>query len=193
MTTKLILSIITVILSLLLSIASSTAIGRYFPSLPYADDVMFHVIPFTTWSPFVADTLVAIALIITIFIAAKYKEQRHLILYSYAIMWAIRALLNIVTPLGDPSGDLTTYGFFEFAPMYGMFPSGHTASIMLTFWWASEMNEVMLKRFAAVFVVLEALALWSSRGHYTIDIVGGIALSYFAVLWVKKLSNAKHI
>jgi hypothetical protein len=193
MTTKIFISINAVLLSLLLSTASSSLIGRYFPVLPYADDVMFHVIPFTTWSPYVADGLVVIALLLSIFIAVKYREYRHLILYSYAIMWSVRALLNVVTPLGDPSGDTTAYGFLEFTPMLGMFPSGHTASIMLTFWWANEMKEVSLKRVAAGLILFEALALWSSRGHYTIDIVGGIALSYFAVLWVKKLAKAKYI
>lgn len=183
------IAIAAVLCSILFTYGSSAVIFHNFKNLPYADDLFFKLVPYSAVAQYFADGAVVLGVSISLFLSVRYPKYANKVIFSYAVMWTVRAILNMLTPLGDPSGDQMTYGFLETIPLLGMFPSGHIASIMLGFWWAMRLNQRRLGYLALLLAVIETFALWSSRGHYTIDIVGGVALSYFAVLWVNMIEQ----
>lgn len=168
---------------------SNYLISIYFPVRPIADDVMFKLFPHVPALSVIADGIITFTLISTIFVFTKLKSERIAqVGMAIGTMFFIRSILNFVTPLGDPSGDVVRYGFLERFPLLGMFPSGHMASMNFEFWLLTLWGYSKKWRYSLVLLMIaESIALWSTRGHYTIDIIGGIVLGYFVVEIVKKL------
>jgi len=143
---------------------------------------MFRLVPEISWLQYVADGVTSLGFVLIVAVFSQRKVDRiSEFMFAAGVMYAIRAVLNLVTPLGDPSGEILRYGFLERYPLAGMFPSGHFAILfieyqLITKWSVGKTAEWLY----LVFMVLVALALWSTRGHYTIDLVGGAALGYFA-------------
>lgn len=165
----------------------SSLIPKVYGELPLLPDFFFNVIPEIKFAPFLADITQVFALVLALYLVVKKKYDLSALLLALAIMWFIRALLIFVTPIGDPSGDTYVYGFLERVVMYGMFPSGHTGFLSaILFWSYKKKNKFENLTLIALLLTL-AFALLSSRGHYTIDIVGGFALGYFAVKWSELL------
>ncbi|GAB4159108.1 MAG: hypothetical protein Fur003_2900 [Candidatus Dojkabacteria bacterium] len=151
-----------------------------------ADDLLFHLIPYSKSMEYVADLCAASGSLLLLVLAVKYKKSASKIFFSLAFFYLIRSLLNLVTPLGDPSGDNQGYGFLEIQVMYGMFPSGHTGVIALGYWWAREYKNRVMMTILNLLLLGIAISLLSSRGHYTIDIVGGVVLAYLCVKLIKR-------
>jgi membrane-associated phospholipid phosphatase len=60
-----------------------------------------------------------------------------------------------------------------------MFPSGHAASVMLCTLMVDRADAPRAHIALVVLTVAECLALLLCHAHYSIDIVGGLLLSYF--------------
>lgn len=185
-TQKLWISLLVLGLGGITSIAADYGISKLFPERVILKDVMFLIVPYMPSLAVLADAVVAIAFV-GILILSRFKQEKLAqLFFSVGILYTIRAMLNFVTPIGDPSGDLTTYGFLEFKPMLGMFPSGHIAILNAEFWlarlWKAPKSA---EYFFIILMIVESLALWATRGHYTIDIAGGIVLGYLAVKIMK--------
>jgi membrane-associated phospholipid phosphatase len=87
----------------------------------------------------------------------------------------------VLTPLGRPTGNHDSYGIFEFTGIlqHGMFPSGHQMLATLAWLLVDGTEHPRLKSAAGAIVLLEGLALLLSRGHYSIDVVGGSLVAWF--------------
>jgi membrane-associated phospholipid phosphatase len=166
--------------------ASSYIIGAYFPNRPVADDIFFKLTPHLPSFSYLADLFVVIAIGALIFIAYKKPAYIAPIIISLSLIWIIRAFLNVLTPLADPSGDTEVYGFLETTPLFGMFPSGHTATIFAAYFWSNFVKNRNLGKLLLLIGGLEILSLLVTRGHYSIDIVGGIVLAFAVVRYTTK-------
>lgn len=186
---KLVLSSVFALCAGGLILLSDYLIKTYFPYRPILDDVAFRLLPHLPWLSKWADGIVVLGLVSLVFLSKFKLERVSNILFAFAIMGSIRALLNLVTPIGDPTGDVEIYGFLERYPLVGMFPSGHTASLVLARYLAKSWfpNSAWL-HFFSVLIVAEIFALLTTHGHYTIDIVGGVVLGIFAAKQALKYS-----
>jgi len=162
-------------------------IKTYFPNRLILEDLMFRVLPYWPGLSTIADGLVVMGmLLIGVFSRGKISRL-SMVFFSFGFMMLCRGLLNLVTPLGDPSGDVEVYGFLERYPLVGMFPSGHTTSLVLEYLLIKDW--AIGKRWELLFIVLillEIFTLLATHGHYSIDIVGGVILGYFAVKAAKR-------
>jgi len=64
-------------------------------------------------------------------------------------------------------------------PQNGEFPSGHMASVFLCMLFVDRAKSPRIWIAMVVLVVVEAVSLLMSHQHYSIDVVGGLLLSYF--------------
>ena len=192
---KIVLGIIVLLSGIVLTKISNVVIRAYFPDRVIADDIFFKLTPLIPWMSYVADSLVVTSLLFLTWWGIKKPKQIPTMLVALGVMYGMRAILNTFTPLGDPSGDTLNYGFLEFAPMLGMFPSGHIGTITTAYFLGVYFDNKQ-KNWLLPVIVLEAIALWTTRGHYTIDIVGGLALAYFSVEIAKRIlqeNESSHI
>lgn len=174
-------------LSFLTTLISDYGIKRYFPTRPILDDAMFFIIPRIDVLQFFVDGVITLGFLLALAVFSERRIERvSTFVFAIGAMYFIRAILNLVTPLGDPSGEVLPYGFLERVPLAGMFPSGHIAALTVEYLLVRQWQTGKRAEFLYLLLIfLATMALWSTRGHYTIDIVGGMVLGYFAV----KLAN----
>lgn len=95
----------------------------------------------------------------------------------FALMYLFRALIMVLTPLAPAQGDEP----FIFSPQqYGMFPSGHVAAVTLLL-MLTPPERTWQRRVQGAMVVVMIIGLLLARGHYSIDVVGGLLLAFFVV------------
>lgn len=176
--------LLAIIISLYLSLVSSNIIATFFTHRPIVDDLFFRITPFVPGFAYIADIVQVLGVVIFAIMIVHHPEYTERILMSLALMWTFRAGLNILTPMGDPSGDIHPYGFLEVEALYGMFPSGHTALVVVALTWSRILKETLLRRILWGLLALEIFALLVTRGHYSIDIVGGSVLGWGCVLLI---------
>ena len=87
----------------------------------------------------------------------------------------MRAVVIVLTPLAHARGVAPAFPLFQ----NGMFFSGHTAAVMLFAMLTDPARAPGLRRLQFVLLGTVIVALLISRGHYTIDIVGGALVAYF--------------
>lgn len=88
-----------------------------------------------------------------------------------------RAFLVIATPLGGPARPNIHYGMTPLI-LNGPFPSGHTAFVFMCYLFINKNEAPLIKNILLFSTVGEIISLILSRGHYTIDVVGGLLLTY---------------
>ena len=106
--------------------------------------------------------------------------------------YSARAVLMILTPLGRPTGNLSSYGLFEGTGLlqHGMFPSGHQMLACMAYLLLDDAAPRWLKRLAMVLALAQALVLILSRGHYSIDIVGAALVAWFIAEKLKTIKDS---
>lgn len=154
---------------------------REFADAPRPDDLLFELLPYV--SPARWLTVVALVGGFGVFLVdlVRHDGLRSSRLPAagavFALMYLSRAVLTVLTPLAPAHGD----GAFVMEPQqYGMFPSGHVGAMTLLL-LLSPPERPWVRRAQAVLLVLMVLGLLLARGHYSIDIVGGMLLSYVTV------------
>lgn len=163
--------------------ASSTFIAAAFPQRPLPADLILRALPYAAASPvsilfqYVADGAVTLAVVLLlIYLLPVRRERLAPAVAIMAIQYLIRAGINVLTPLANPHQQ-QLFGWFPL--QYGMFPSGHTANVLLCLLLVDGRQAPKLKVALAVTAAVEMVALLLSRGHYSIDVVGGALLAYF--------------
>lgn len=173
----------------LFSFALSELIQRLYPDRPIVPDLLFTLLPNVPFLAYVTDPIMvaAIALLFWyIFRCDRRFLPYHLL--TAAVAYALRALLMILTPLGRPTGNLDSYGVSVAINMkqHGMFPSGHTMLAAAIFLLIDGKRHPGFKWATGLLCLAEMVTLLLSRGHYSIDIAGGVMLSLIVVGWLAR-------
>ncbi len=148
--------------------------SEYRPLIP---DIIHNQLPSIPDFGYVADLIVIFDLIILGFLFSQNKEKIPYYLSLIASIYFVRAILITLNPVGDSFINSGYYGLFPGSDLsQGMFPSGHTAIAFLVFLLTEKKSNFKLS--TLILLILEIFALLISKGHYSIDIVGGILLTY---------------
>ncbi len=147
-------------------------------ALPELSDLILDNIPL--WDiDFLYDifSLVSLLVIIIFVIHKKEYEKIPYFLLLCGIFQIVRGFFIILTPFGNPDGfDGTDGPFNGFSAIeLGVYPSGHVGISYLYFLLVSDKIYRHILLFCVLIIVL---ALFLSRGHYTIDILSGIFFAY---------------
>lgn len=159
------------------SLASSGFIQRAFPDRPAPRDLLFEILPYIGSARYLTAVAVFTALALLL-IHSLREDRRHLHehIAVLAVMYLLRAAIMLLTPLANAHGE----GAFVFPLVqYGMFPSGHSAAVLLCVRLIDPTRAPGLRRLMLTLAVTVWVALIVSRGHYSIDVVGGVLLAYF--------------
>lgn len=169
--------------------ALSEMIQRLYPDRPTVPDLLFTLLPDVPVLAFVTDPIM-IAAIVLLFWYLFGRDRNHLPFYFFAvgIAYVFRGLLMILTPLGRPTGNLDSYGVSVLVGLkqHGMFPSGHTMLAMAIYYLIDGKRHRGFKRAAGLLALAEMITLILSRGHYSIDVAGGVMLSRLVVGWLTR-------
>lgn len=158
---------------------SSYLIDLWFPDRVAPHDLLFERLPYWPWTQDLTDIAVfgGIALVLAYAIRRRPVELPKMIAL-FGIMQLLRAFIIVLTPLGGPLGNGAYYGLIRIV-QNGEFPSGHVASALMCYLLVDRGRAPRLKGVLAVGLIVEIASLLLSHGHYSIDIVGGLLLSYF--------------
>lgn len=166
------------VLALAATELGSTLIGERLAGAARPDDLLFDVLPYVRPARWL--TLTALAVGFGVFLADLLRRDRArlpAVVAVFALMYLLRAGIMVLTPLAPAQGE----GPFLFPrQQFGMFPSGHVAALTLLA-LLTPVGRPWLRRLHWSMVALVSAGLLLARGHYSIDVVGGLLLAYFVV------------
>lgn len=161
----------------IVSPAGSTLIALEFTDRPMPRDALFELLPYVGEVRYLSTLALTAGFVI--FMAYTYDRVRSAFptfITIFAMMYFLRAGIMILNPLANAHGP----GPYVFPLIQnGMFPSGHVAVAVLFTRLTDAKRAPGLRRLQAVLAIVVGAALVLSHGHYSIDIVGGMLLSYF--------------
>ena len=164
--------------------AVSELIQRLYPQRPVVPDLLFTLLPEVPFLAFVTDPIMAAAIVLVL-VYAFTRGRRHLphFFFSVGIAYLARGVLMALTPLGRPTGNLDSYGIFRVISLkqHGMFPSGHITLAAAVYFLIDGKGHPGYKTAMGLLGLAEIVTLILSRGHYSIDIAGGIMVGYLTV------------
>lgn len=159
--------------------AASRFIDSRFPDRPFPGDLLFEVLPYVDLGQYVSDLAVFAAILMLAYYGlTRARLEIPKMMSVFATMYLLRAAMITLTPLAPAHGRGASFGFVPYI-QNGMWPSGHTAATLLCFLLIDRKAAPRLKSAAAILVVVEGASLLLARGHYSIDILGGLLLAYF--------------
>jgi membrane-associated phospholipid phosphatase len=184
---KTLLAIAVLVGASLFAAAMSELIQRLYPDRPIVPDLLFTLLPDIPVLAFVTDPIM-LAAIVLLFWYMFSQDRNHLPFYffSVGIAYVGRGLLSILTPLGRPTGNLASYGVGVMVNLkqHGMFPSGHTMLAAAIYFLIDGQRHPGFKRAAGLLGLAEMITLILSRGHYSIDVAGGLMLAFIVIGWL---------
>lgn len=161
-------------------VATRTAswfIGNAFPDRPLPRDLLLDALPYLPVADIVADVAVIAAMLSLVVYWVRYdRDAIPGALTVFAITYLLRAALIVLTPLANPHGP-EYYGIL--GSQNGMWPSGHSANVLLCFLLIDAARAPRLRHAVLALAFVEWGFMLLSRGHFSIDIAGGILLAYF--------------
>ena len=169
------------VLAAVATLLANLLIVRAFPDAARPDDLLFELLPHVRSARWL--TVVALVLGFGVFLTDLLRRdglgsrRLQVAATTFALMYLLRAGMTVLTPLASAQGDEP----FVFTPQqYGMFPSGHTA-VMTVLALLTPPERPWTRRILWAMVLVMITGLLLARGHYSIDIVGGLLLAYFVV------------
>lgn len=163
------------------SALANAVLIRHFPDAARPDDLLFEVLPYVEAAKWLTVVPLFVGPAVFLWVMVRADPRRIPAMGAQvAIMYFLRAGMIVLTPLAPAHGD----GAFVFSTVqYGMFPSGHTALVTLLTLMVPD-DRPRLRAFMWVMVALMVAGMLLAHGHYSIDIVGGLLLSFFvATVW----------
>lgn len=171
---------------------ASIFIHEYFPNRPLPLDLIISATPHYVALEYFTDVLLfsiaGIALFTALFLYWKDIPKRFSVL---GIGFMLRGLIVRLTPLHRPSGLAVIHGIFpllygtelEFMlhDQVGMYVSGHMMSSYIAYASVDATKAPKVKKLLFTLVVIEAIAMIVSRGHYAIDILGGLTTAVLLI------------
>jgi membrane-associated phospholipid phosphatase len=148
-------------------------------------DLLFTLLPDIPFLAYLTDPIMA-AVIVLILWYIFTRGRRHMPYYFFSVGMAYlgRGLLMALTPLGRPTGNLESYGIFRVIQLkqHGMFPSGHITLAAAAYFLIDGRRHPGFKRAVGMLGLAETVTLLLSRGHYSIDVAGGVMLGWLTIL-----------
>jgi membrane-associated phospholipid phosphatase len=163
---------------------ASELIQYLYPDRPIVPDLLFDLLPNIPFLAYLTDPIMAAALGLIIYYAFNQgRRQMGFYFFTVGIMYVLRGPLMILTPMGRPTGNLDSYGIFEIFELkqHGMFPSGHVMLAAIFYFMIDGKRHSGFKWAMAMLGVAEIVTLILSRGHYSIDIVGGVMQAFIVI------------
>ncbi|OIP97443.1 hypothetical protein AUK40_03245 [Candidatus Wirthbacteria bacterium CG2_30_54_11] len=170
----------------LLTSWSEAAILLLFPHRVVSPDLILDALPYVQWCEYLADGTVLVSWAgFAVFALVSVRSRIPLFLFGLGLHYLLRAGLVLLTPLMSPLG---TDGPWGLSPgiIPGMFPSGHVGSVFLCYLFVSWQGDKRLRAFFLLLVGVEIVSMLLARGHYSIDIAGGMLLSYSMVSFLRE-------
>lgn len=157
--------------------AASRFIAARFPDRPWAPDLLHSLLPHVPEASYI--TLGALGVALALFTAYCARHERDCMpefIALAALTFLLRAGISILTPLAV-ARDSAVLAF----PFFGnvLFPSGHTALAFLLTRLTDRTRAPRLRIAQMLLLGTIIVTMLLSRGHYSIDIVGGLLLGYF--------------
>lgn len=181
---KTIVGLVVLTVASLYCFAVSEMIQRLYPDRPIVPDLLFMLLPNLPFLAYVTDPIM-IGVIVLILWYAFGRDRLHLPFYffSVGINYFLRGTLMALTPLGRPTGNLDSYGVGVLVNLkqHGMFPSGHASLASAVYFLIDGRKHPRFKRAAGILGLAEIVTLLLSRGHYSIDLAGGVMLGFIAI------------
>lgn len=167
------------VLALATNVLGNVLILSRFPDRLRPDDLLFDLLPYVGPARYLTVAALVCGFGMFLFdVLRRDRERLPAVISVFALMYTLRAAIMVLTPLASSQGE----GPFVFAQQqYGMFPSGHTAAATLLVMLTPAERALRQRRFQQVLLALMCAGLILARGHYSIDVVGGLLLSYFVV------------
>lgn len=172
---------------------SSQIIQDFFPDRIPVTDTLFQLTPQIMWTQYLTDVAAFLGPLFLLYLIIK-KDFRHLPYHLITIGagYLLRAFLVLLNPVGGYFGNMDTYGLTNII-QHGMFPSGHTMLVFIVYFLSTEIADKKWRIFFLINGLVEIVSLILSRGHYGVDIAGGILVAYFVVNEMKKRKSALRI
>ncbi len=165
------------IASLVIEYVADVNLYHIYPNLTISQDFLFNHTPFINilW---LSDLILILAT--TSFLVFTFSKKRIKSFPFYAVVIGIfdllRAVFIYLTPLGNPH---PTSGLgLAFLPSGGMFPSGHVGAMFLFFLFSLKAKSKYWSIYFMVLLIAEIISMILSRGHYTIDMIGALFISF---------------
>jgi len=179
------------------SILGNRLILSRFPDRPRPSDLLFELLPYVGWTRYLTVVALVIGFSVFFYYVLRHEPVRIPAFTSiFALMYIFRAAFMILPPLASSQGDVP---FVFKTQQYGMFPSGHIAASMILVLLTSAELAPGLRKVQWALLLMEGAGLVLAHGHYSIDLAGGLLLSYFVVtVWhhgrlfnpIKRLTGA---
>lgn len=151
-----------------------------FPDRQPIQDTLFSVLPYWPWTQNWSDIAnIFSAILLGMYVFPKRVQKLPFIFTVIGLGYLLRGVFIYLNPFGGPLGNIAEYGLTNIH-QYGQFPSGHTMITVLIYLMIDRLEEPRLKWLALISILVEVAALLLSHGHYSIDIVGGFLVGYFA-------------
>lgn len=155
-------------------------INRLFPDRQPIPDTMFQILPYVGWTQGLTDIAnIFSCLLLALYLFPNRYRKLPRVLAVLGLGYVIRSSVILLNPFGGALGTNAHYGLTTIH-QYGEFPSGHVFLVAAIYCLIETEEAPGLKRLALLSVFVEIISLLLSRGHYSIDIVGGLLLAYFA-------------
>ncbi len=164
---------------MLTSLAIDVCIPFLVPNRPVSSDLLFSLLPRIDWFEYLADGAALLAYVVFVWYVVRHDRlhaPRYLV--GLGLLYGLRGLLLPLTPMGNPLGEGVQSGFLTTLGINGYFPSGHIGSSFLFFLFIHQKTAPLLKVLSGLIVLVIAVSLLLARGHYSIDIAGGLLLAY---------------
>lgn len=167
-----------------LSMLASRFIDARFPGRPMPRDLLLDALPALTPAQYVADlTVICAVAILFVFYSRRHPHDIPEATAIFGLMYLLRSAIIVLTPLASPHGN-GSYGILP--PQTGMFPSGHMANVLLGWLLVRRYGGSKTSLVLGTLAIVEGASLLLSRGHYSIDLVGGMLLTYFVYMeWTR--------
>ena len=163
------------------TLAGNILIHVGFPDRPYPDDLLFRMVPPVYEAQYLTEPAIIGSLAILLVYAIRHARERFAeMLAMFGIFYLVRSVLMVLTPLANAYDGPSHYGTIPLDQL-GMFPSGHAGAALMCFMLIDAARAPVARRVALWLMITQVVALLLSRGHFSIDLAGGVLLAYFVV------------
>jgi len=176
---------------------SSLYILKHLSHRVVPDDFLFSLIAYNRMYEYITEFIFYVMTFTFFYYVIKYAKKK--LAYYWIIAWSYmfsRAFLNLLTPLERPLYPDLSHGLLRLVDQaklgheiyyrMGMFPSGHLGIATILYLAVKDVAPKGISRVMLSLLFLESVFMIAARGHYTIDIIGGVSFAILLYLIAEK-------